>query len=136
MRDASGRFFLMLAAFVGFLAVALGAFGAHSLKSHISPEMLRIYQTAVQYQMFHCGALLFTGLLLHLGGGGSRLLLSTAWFFLFGLLLFCGSLYGMAITGIRWLGAITPLGGMSFMAGWACLVIFMYRAKHPFFDRN
>jgi uncharacterized membrane protein YgdD (TMEM256/DUF423 family) len=106
-----------IAATLCFLAVALGAFGAHALKSVIeSHGLIDVWNKAVLYHFVHAIALL----VLALYGASNR----GAWWFLFaGILLFSGSLYTMALTNIRWLGAITPLGGLCFLAGWAWLVI-------------
>jgi uncharacterized membrane protein YgdD (TMEM256/DUF423 family) len=101
-------------------AVALGAFGAHGLRGMLSPEMLAVYETGVRYQMYHALALIAAGL-----GGLSvrnperRLLLGASWAFGCGTLLFSGSLYALALTGLRGLGAVTPAGGLAFIAGWA-----------------
>ena len=105
------------AALFGFLSVSLGAFGAHSLKNVLNEYGKSIYEKAVLYQMFHSMALLAVGILQHLFKGIS---FSPAGFgFLIGILLFSGSLYVLAITGIKWLGAITPVGGLAFLFGWA-----------------
>jgi len=111
------KIWLLLAAIFGFLSVALGAFGAHSLKNVLNEYGKSIYEKAVLYQMFHSMALLAVGILQHLFKGIS---FSPAGFgFLIGILLFSGSLYVLAITGIKWLGAITPIGGIAFLLGWA-----------------
>jgi len=109
--------FARIAAALCFLAVALGAFGAHALKSMLeSHGMLDVWNKAVLYHFIHAIAL-FT---LALSGTGNR----GAWWLLFaGIFLFSGSLYVMAFTNLRWLGAITPLGGICFLAGWAWLVL-------------
>jgi len=115
------RTFLLLGAIFGFLGVALGAFGAHALRGRLSPEMLAVFETAVRYQMYHTLALLITGLvmaridgwLFHLAG----------WCFVAGILIFSGSLYALALSGVTVLGAITPIGGLAFLAGWACLAV-------------
>ena len=113
------RTFLLLAALTGFTGVALGAFGAHGLRGRLSPEMLAVFETGVRYQMYHAFALFATGLLMARMSGW---LISTAgWLFLTGIVLFSGSLYALALTGVTVLGAITPLGGLAFLAGWACL---------------
>jgi uncharacterized membrane protein YgdD (TMEM256/DUF423 family) len=98
-----------------FLAVALGAFGAHLLRERISVESMAIYQTGVQYHIIHALALLA------LAAHSQRLRKPAiiGWLFIFGVLIFSGSLYLLAITGHRWLGAITPLGGVCFLLGWA-----------------
>jgi uncharacterized membrane protein YgdD (TMEM256/DUF423 family) len=111
---------LLLAAFFGLLSVALGAFGAHSLKNILDEYGKSIYEKAVLYQMFHSMALFAVGVLQHLFKGIS---ISPAGFgFLIGILLFSGSLYVLAISGVKWLGAITPIGGLAFLFGWAWLL--------------
>ncbi len=103
-------------------AVALGAFGAHGLRQILSPEMLAIYETAVRYQMYHALALIAAGLSgLLRGAADRRLLAGASWAFALGTVLFPGSLYALALTGIRTLGAVTPAGGLAFIAGWALL---------------
>jgi len=115
--------FIVLAAINGFLGVALGAFAAHSLAAYFNdkPRLEANFKTGVQYQFYHTMALLavafaakqFTTSLISLAG----------WLFLLGIILFSGSLYVLSLTGKRWLGAITPLGGLAFLAGWVCLAI-------------
>ncbi|WP_062200243.1 DUF423 domain-containing protein [Massilibacterium senegalense] len=104
----------------GFLAVALGAFGAHGLSGKVSEHMLDNWNTAVQYQMFHAGAL-FVAAFVSTKMNDERKIRSAAWAFLIGILLFSGSLYVMAPTGITKLGMITPVGGVSFLVGWVLL---------------
>ena len=116
------RWFLILAALSGMLSVGLGAFGAHALKSRLDEYALSIYQSAVQYQFYHSLALLGVGLLC-LWQPQSRLLLASGIAFLIGILVFSGSLYLLSFTGIRWLGAITPIGGLALIAGWALLLV-------------
>jgi uncharacterized membrane protein YgdD (TMEM256/DUF423 family) len=111
---------LFLAACSGFVCVALGAFGAHALRDRLDAYALGVFETAVQYQFYHSLALLAVGLLM-LQLPGSALLRSSAVLFVIGILVFSGSLYLLSVTGLRWLGAITPLGGLAFLAGWACL---------------
>jgi uncharacterized membrane protein YgdD (TMEM256/DUF423 family) len=117
--------YLLIAALNGFLAVALGAFGAHGLKQRLSADMLAVYQTGVQYHFYHTFALLAVALLLlHLPLNNISLSNSLRWsgiLFTVGIVIFSGSLYVLSITGIRWLGAITPLGGVAFLAGWLLL---------------
>jgi uncharacterized membrane protein YgdD (TMEM256/DUF423 family) len=111
--------FLLLGAVAAFLAVALGAFGAHGLRGRLSPEMLAVFETGVRYHMYHALALLLVGLIM---GRMSGWLIQTAgWCFVAGILLFSGSLYALALSGVTMLGAVTPLGGLAFLAGWACL---------------
>lgn len=102
-----------------FIAVAAGAFGAHALKTILSADMLAIWQTAVLYQMVHSLGLLAIGIWLR--QQEHHLLRRAAWAMLLGIVLFSGSLYALALTGIRLLGAVTPVGGVAFLAGWALL---------------
>lgn len=112
---------LAFAAVSGLLAVAFGAFGAHALRARLDASALDVFETAVQYQFYHALALFGVALLL-LQFPASPLLRSSAWLFLLGILVFSGSLYLLSLTGVRWLGAITPLGGLAFIAGWGCLL--------------
>ena len=115
-------------AFSACAAVALGAFGAHGLRQTIPPDMLAVYETGVRYQMYHALGLIAAGLAgLAQGTADRRLLGGAAWVFAIGTLLFSGSLYGLALTGIRSLGAVTPFGGLAFLAGWALLGLAMLR---------
>lgn len=120
------RYFITLAALNGLLVVALGAFGAHALKARLDEYSLSVYQTAVQYHFYHSLALLGVGLLC-LWHPQSVLLRSSGIAFLVGILVFSGSLYLLSFSGLRWLGAITPLGGLAFMLGWACLALASWR---------
>jgi uncharacterized membrane protein YgdD (TMEM256/DUF423 family) len=115
--------FLLIGSLVGFLGVAAGAFGAHGLRSRLSPDMLAVFETAVRYQMYHVFALLITAAVMA-RVGDARLLAVAGWSFITGVVLFSGSLYALALTGISGLGAITPLGGLAFLVGWACLAVF------------
>jgi uncharacterized membrane protein YgdD (TMEM256/DUF423 family) len=109
-------------AFSAGAAVALGAFGAHGLRQILSPEMLAVYETGVRYQMYHALALCAAGLAgTSLPGCDRRLLLAASWAFASGTLLFSGSLYALAFTGIRALGLVTPAGGVALIAGWVLL---------------
>ncbi|CAA0080198.1 Uncharacterised protein [Zhongshania aliphaticivorans] len=118
---------LFTASILAFLAVALGAFGAHGLKASLPADMMAVYQTAVQYHFYHCFALLAVGLLMHSGVQHLSLRISAVMFFM-GVLVFSGSLYILAITGVRWLGAITPIGGLMFLVAWACLAYSAWKA--------
>jgi uncharacterized membrane protein YgdD (TMEM256/DUF423 family) len=102
------------------LAVLLGAFGAHGLKSLLSPELMAVYQTGVQYHFYHSLALLAVGVMLSQMPALNALRWS-GWLFLFGMTVFSGSLYLLSVSGIRWLGAITPIGGVAMVAGWLLL---------------
>lgn len=115
------KIFLTLASVSGMLAVMFGAFGAHALKNRLDDYALGVFDTAVQYQFYHSLALLAVGLLA-LQHPPTVLLKSSGWLFVTGILIFSGSLYILSLTGVRWLGAITPLGGLAFIAGWACLI--------------
>jgi uncharacterized membrane protein YgdD (TMEM256/DUF423 family) len=122
------RLFLVIGALSGFVAVALGAFGAHALRDRLSPEMLDVFKTGVNYQMYHALALLGVGILLaRLSIDGSPWLTSAGWLFVAGTVLFSGSLYLLSLTGTTWLGAITPLGGVAFLIGWLALVVGVLR---------
>lgn len=116
---------LMTAAIFLAIAVAVGAFGAHGLKNLLTEEMLRIYKTGVEYHFYHALGMLLIGVVSM--NMPSTLLNWSAVFLGIGILLFSGSLYLMAVTGIRWLGAITPLGGLSFIAGWVLLFVSIWK---------
>jgi uncharacterized membrane protein YgdD (TMEM256/DUF423 family) len=115
--------FMLIGALAGFLGVAAGAFGAHGLRGRLSPEMLAIFETAVRYQLYHVFALLITAAAIG-RIGEARLLSLAGWSFIAGIVLFSGSLFALALTGASSLGAITPLGGLAFLIGWACLAAF------------
>jgi len=117
--------FLFCAGAFGALSIALGAFGAHALKARLAAEMLVTYQTAVQYQMIHTVALLGTAILMY---KNQSLFLSAAGIlFITGTLLFSGSLYLLATTAIRWVGPLTPIGGLLLILGWLCIAISAFR---------
>ena len=99
--------------------MALGAFAAHGLKTTLAPEMLSAFETGVRYQMYHAFALFAAAW--GLARWQTRLFAVAGWLFVAGIVIFSGSLYLMASTGMRWLGAVTPLGGLAFLAGWLCL---------------
>jgi uncharacterized membrane protein YgdD (TMEM256/DUF423 family) len=117
------RTFLLIGAVLGFLGVTFGAFGAHALRSRLSPEMLAVFETGVRYQMYHTFAVLIVAAAIGRIGDASLLVLA-GWFFFAGILLFSGSLYAVALTGVGIWGAVTPVGGLLFLIGWACLVVF------------
>jgi uncharacterized membrane protein YgdD (TMEM256/DUF423 family) len=117
------RTFLLIGAVTGFLGVTFGAFGAHALRSRLSPEMLAVFETGVRYQMYHTFAVLIVAAAIGRIGDASLLILA-GWFFFAGILLFSGSLYALALTGAGIWGAVTPVGGLLFLIGWACLVVF------------
>ncbi|MEZ5539016.1 MAG: DUF423 domain-containing protein [Pseudomonadales bacterium] len=112
--------FIGLASISGFLAVALGAFGAHGLKNRLPADLLAIWHTAVQYQFWHTLALFGVGILLA-QGFSSRALSVSGWLFASGIILFSGSLYALCLSNVRWLGAITPIGGTLWLIAWGCL---------------
>ena len=115
------RTFLLAGAVAGFIAVAFGAFGAHGLRGRLSPEMLTVFETGVRYHMYHALALLIVAALA--GRADSRAVVAAGWLFVTGIALFSGSLYLLALTGVTTLGAITPIGGVAFLAGWVCLAV-------------
>lgn len=119
MSASDSRFPLVAGSVVGFFSVAAGAFGAHALKETLPPDLLAIFDTGVRYAMFHATALLLTGVVAHQDPGPA--LRRAALAFTVGVLLFTGSLWILAITDQRWLGAITPLGGVAFLFGWSQL---------------
>jgi uncharacterized membrane protein YgdD (TMEM256/DUF423 family) len=114
------KFWFFSAAIFGFLSVALGAFGAHSLRNILDEYGKSIYEKAVLYQMFHTVALFAVGVIQYFDKETSFSM--AGWGFLIGIILFSGSLYLLATTGIKWLGAITPMGGVAFLFGWLWLV--------------
>ncbi|HYK89914.1 MAG TPA: DUF423 domain-containing protein [Acidobacteriota bacterium] len=113
------RVFLILGALSGFLAVAAGAFGAHALRQKIAPEMLSVFETGARYQMYHSLALI--GVAWAASHWPAAAFQIAGWCFLTGTILFSGSLYFMALTDSRWVGAITPLGGLAYLLGWLAL---------------
>jgi uncharacterized membrane protein YgdD (TMEM256/DUF423 family) len=122
------RIFITLGALSAFIAVAAGAFGAHALRDRLSATLLDTFQTGAQYQMYHALALLGVGILLaRFSTEGSPWLSGAGWLFVAGTILFSGSLYLLALTDTRWLGAITPLGGIAFLLGWLALAIGVWR---------
>lgn len=114
------RWFIGSGAVAGFLAVALGAFGAHALRARLAPEALASFETGVRYQMYHALALIAVGLLAE--RNPRQALRLSGWSFVAGMLLFSGSLYALALSGVRSLGAITPFGGVAFLVGWLALL--------------
>lgn len=119
---ASGaRLWLMLGAIAGFLGVGLGAFGAHALRERLQPDLLAVYRTGVEYQFYHAFALLAVGLLAMQKTGRACDVAGAC--FAAGIVLFSGSLYALALSGVRALGAITPIGGVLFLVGWISLAV-------------
>jgi len=113
------RLFFTLGALSGFIGVALGAFAAHGLKSRLTPELLTTFEVGVRYQMYHAFALLAVGWAQTRWPG--TVLNASGWLFAAGTMIFSGSLYALSLSGARWLGAITPIGGLALLAGWLCL---------------
>jgi uncharacterized membrane protein YgdD (TMEM256/DUF423 family) len=117
VRSEAARFWLVAGAVLAALGVAAGAFGAHALRARLGPSDLVTFETAVRYQMYHALALLLTGLLIDRGVSVG----ASGWLFLAGIVLFSGSLYLLTLGGLRWMGAVTPLGGIAFILGWLLL---------------
>jgi uncharacterized membrane protein YgdD (TMEM256/DUF423 family) len=117
----ASRYFGMIAALSAFVSVAAGAFGAHALRARLAPDLLAVFETGARYQMYHALGLFVAAWLVSQGPcpWGER----AAWAFIVGTLLFSGSLYALALSGIRPLGAITPFGGVAFLAGWVMLAM-------------
>lgn len=121
------KVFFLIGSILGAVAVGTGAFGAHGLKNLVSPQMIDTWEKAVRYQMFHALAFLALAWAISHWPAQERLFSLGGWFFLAGVVLFSGSLYILVLSGLKWLGAITPLGGVAFVAGWICLVIAAWR---------
>ena len=119
--------FVRLAAVFGGLAVALGAFGAHLLQSRLPPDRLAIFETGVRYQMYHALALAAVAFVLQ-AGGRATLATYAGWAFVAGIVIFSGSLYALVLTGVRMWGAVTPIGGLAFLAGWVLLALAATRS--------
>jgi uncharacterized membrane protein YgdD (TMEM256/DUF423 family) len=122
----SPRIALLLASIFLFAAVAFGAFGAHALRARVAPDLMAVYQTAVQYHFWHALGLLAIGVLLT-QRPDSGVLGVAGWLLVAGMLLFSGSLYALALTGVRGFGAVTPVGGVAFLGAWACLAWAAWR---------
>jgi uncharacterized membrane protein YgdD (TMEM256/DUF423 family) len=114
------RFFFIVGAIMAFLAVALGAFGAHALKNRLTPDMLDIFEVGVRYHMYHALGLLAVAWATSRWPESN--VTAAGWAFIVGIIIFSGSLYILSMTGMRWFGAVTPLGGIAFLIGWAILV--------------
>lgn len=112
---------MFVGALMAGVAVALGAFGAHGLRGRLSPEMLSVFETGVRYHMYHALAILATALMASRLEG--RAVVVAGWSFAAGILIFSGSLYALALTGVTILGAITPIGGVAFLIGWVALAV-------------
>jgi uncharacterized membrane protein YgdD (TMEM256/DUF423 family) len=129
------RIFLAIAAILGGLAVAAGAFASHALKEKLTDRALEIFETGARYQMYHALALLLVALLCNSGlqtlpyEAPPPTLVTAGIAFIVGVVIFSGSLYALSLTGIKWLGAITPLGGAAFILGWGCLAVAAWSFK-------
>jgi uncharacterized membrane protein YgdD (TMEM256/DUF423 family) len=120
------KLFILLGSLNALIGVALGAFGAHGLKTKVAPEMLTVWNTAVQYHLIHALGLLLIGILFHLMPD-APLIKTAGWSILLGIILFSGSLYALVLTGTKPLGIITPIGGVAFLVGWLLLAIAAWR---------
>jgi uncharacterized membrane protein YgdD (TMEM256/DUF423 family) len=123
------RTFALLGALSAATAVAAGAFGAHALRTRLEPRMLEIFETAARYQMYHALALFAVAWVASKATNAATLVQVSGWSFVAGTVLFSGSLYALALTGLRGLGAITPLGGVAFIAGWLALAAATLRLE-------
>lgn len=119
------RIFLILGSMLAMTAVAAGAFGAHALRSRTTPELLAVYETGARYQMYHALGLLILAWVA--SRWPSPLITAAGWLIFAGALIFAGSLYLLTLTGVRWLGAITPIGGVCLIAGWGSLALAAWR---------
>ncbi len=117
------QIFLAIASIFGGLSVGMGAFGAHALQERLSERSLEIFEVAARYQMYHALALLLVALLLGHEQFPQPILVAAGWSFIIGVLIFSGSLYVLSLTDVKVIGAITPLGGLAFIAGWGALAI-------------
>lgn len=124
----SARLFLVIGCSAALLAVALGAFGAHGLKARIAPELMQVYQTGVDYHFYHALGLILVGLTAFQLPESGHLKVA-GWAMLAGMVLFSGSLYLLALTGLSWLGAITPFGGVAFLAAWGLFAAAVVKAR-------
>jgi uncharacterized membrane protein YgdD (TMEM256/DUF423 family) len=122
------RIFLALGALSGAISVAAGAFGAHALKARLAPDLLAVFETGARYQMFHALALVAASYAASRGPTAAGAAAWSGWLFVAGTVLFSGSLYALALTGVRALGAVTPFGGVAFIAGWIALAAAALRA--------
>lgn len=122
------RLFFSIASLLGGVAVALGAFGAHAMRGRVAENLLANYETGVRYHFYHALAL-FAVVIAIQRWPTSSLPTIAGWLFIVGIAIFSGSLYIMAFTGLRWLGAITPIGGVALIAGWICLMLVAWRSS-------
>jgi uncharacterized membrane protein YgdD (TMEM256/DUF423 family) len=124
------QIFLAIASILAGLAVAAGAFGAHALKDKLAERAIEIFETAARYQMYHALALLFIALLLTRVETPPPFLTAAGFAFIAGIAIFSGSLYALSLSGIKWLGAIAPIGGAAFLIGWGCLAVTAFNLKY------
>jgi uncharacterized membrane protein YgdD (TMEM256/DUF423 family) len=129
METKKARLWGAAGALSAFTGVALGAFGAHGLKSHLSPEMMGIFETGVRYQMYHAGGMILAAIAAGSQYAAGRWMTRACWGFAGGSLFFSGSLYALALTDIRWFGAVTPIGGILFLVGWALFAAGLLRTR-------
>lgn len=122
------RFFFGLGALFAFIAVGAGAFGAHLLRTRLDQRLFEVFETAVRYQMYHALALLAVAW--YASRFPHPLVNAAGWLFVTGIVVFSGSLYILTLTGVRWLGAVTPIGGTALIAGWACLVLASFLCRN------
>jgi uncharacterized membrane protein YgdD (TMEM256/DUF423 family) len=122
----SARGLLVAGCVSAFLGVAAGAFGAHGLQGHLPADLLQVYDTGVRYQLLHALALVALAAVAGRWAAGGWGIVG--WLFVAGTVLFSGSLYALALTGVRWLGAVTPFGGVAFLAGWAIAALTGWRS--------
>ncbi|MBW4614181.1 MAG: DUF423 domain-containing protein [Desmonostoc vinosum HA7617-LM4] len=123
------QIFLSIAAILGGLSVAAGAFASHALREKISERSLSIFETGARYQMYHALALLLVALLISRTESPPPSLIASGWLFIIGIAIFCGSLYALSLSGIKSLGAIAPIGGAAFLAGWTALAFAAWSFK-------
>lgn len=121
------RIFTAAGAISALIAVVGGAFGAHALRDRLTPELLAAFETGARYQMYHALALLFVAWA-H-SRWASAWIASAGWLFVLGTVVFAGSLYALSLTGLRWWGAVTPIGGLAFILGWGCLAWGAFAAR-------
>ena len=119
------RLFFTIGSLSAFVGVALGAFAAHALKNRLDADLLVTFEVGVRYQMYHAFALLAVGWA-HTRWPGA-VLTASGWLFVFGTILFSGSLYALSLSGARWLGVVTPIGGIALLAGWLCLALAIWK---------
>jgi uncharacterized membrane protein YgdD (TMEM256/DUF423 family) len=117
------RLFLVIAAILGGTSVAAGAFASHALREQLSERAIEVFETGARYQMYHALALLMVALLLSRAEAAQTLLTASGFGFIAGVLIFSGSLYALSLSGVKWLGALAPIGGAAFLIGWGCLAV-------------